>query len=45
MNGVPLFVGWVYDSALNVIVFDVDHVPEDGDSLDIEYTVLASSGC
>ncbi|MCP4871033.1 MAG: choice-of-anchor D domain-containing protein [Proteobacteria bacterium] len=40
LNDVPVFVGWVYDSALNAIVFDVDHVPENGDGLEIEYTVL-----
>ena len=44
LNSVPVFVGWVYDSALNAIVFDVAHVPEDGVSLEIEYSVLAS-GC
>ena len=40
LNDVPVFVGWVFDSALNAIVFDVDHVPENGDGLEIEYTVL-----
>lgn len=39
LNGVPVFVGWVYDSALNAVVFDLSHVPENGDALDIEYTV------
>jgi hypothetical protein len=42
MNNVPLFVGWTYNSGLQAIVFDVDHVPENGDSLQIEYTVLGS---
>ena len=40
LNGVPVFVGWVYDSALNAVVFDLDHVPENGDGIEIEYTVL-----
>jgi len=40
LNDVPVFVGWVYDSALNAIIFDVDHVPENGDGLEIEYTVV-----
>ena len=40
LNDVPVFVGWIYDSALNAIVFDLDHVPENGDAIDIEYTVL-----
>ena len=39
LNNVPVFVGWVYDSALNAVVFDLDHVPENGDAIDIEYTV------
>ena len=39
LNGVPVFVGWVYDSALNAVVFDLSHVPDNGDELDIEYTV------
>jgi len=40
LNGVPVFVGWVYDSALNAVVFDLDHVLENGDGIEIEYTVL-----
>ena len=40
LNDVPVFVGWIYDSALNAVVFDLDHVPENGDGIDIEYTVL-----
>ena len=42
MNGVPLFVGWTYNSGLQAIVFDVDHVPENGDYLELEYTVLGA---
>ena len=44
LNGVPVFVGWVYDSALNAVVFDLSHVPENGDALDIEYTVQGDCG-
>jgi hypothetical protein len=44
LNGVPVFVGWVYDSALNAVVFDLNHVPENGDALDIEYTVQGDCG-
>ncbi len=40
LNTVPIFVGWLYDAALNAIVFDLDHVPENGDAIEIEYTVL-----
>jgi hypothetical protein len=44
LNDVPVFVGWIFDSALNAIVFDIDHVPENGDGLEIEYTVLGECG-
>jgi hypothetical protein len=40
LNTVPVFVGWTFDSALNAIVFDAEHVPENGDLIEIEYTVL-----
>ena len=33
-------LGWTFDSALNAIVFDAEHVPENGDLIEIEYTVL-----
>jgi len=39
LNHVPIFVGWLFDAALNAIVFDLDHVPENGDVIEIEYTV------
>tara|TARA_Y100001968_G_scaffold177003_1_gene162138 strand:- start:781 stop:2469 length:1689 start_codon:yes stop_codon:yes gene_type:complete len=42
MNGVPMFVGWTYNSGLQAIVFDIDYVPENGDTLEIEYTVLGA---
>ena len=42
MNSVPMFVGWTYNSGLQAIVFDVDHVPENGESIEIEYTVLGA---
>ena len=40
LNSVPIFVGWTYASALQSIVFDVDHVPEDEDEIKIEYALL-----
>ncbi len=40
LNTVPVFVGWTYDPVLNAVVFDEDHVPENGDAVDIEYTGL-----
>lgn len=38
LNTVPVFTGWTWDSALNAVVFDMDHVPETGDSIEAEYT-------
>ena len=40
LNGVPIATGWTYDSALNALVFDVDHVPEDQDTVTVDYSVL-----
>ena len=40
INFVPIYVGWIYDSALNAVVFDLDHIPDNGDVIEIEYTVL-----
>jgi hypothetical protein len=40
MNTVPVFVGWTFNPALNAVVFDVDHLPENGDTIEVEYTVL-----
>jgi hypothetical protein len=40
LNNVPVYVGWVYDESLNAVVFDLDHIPENGDEIAIEYTVL-----
>lgn len=40
INYVPIYVGWVFDQALNAIVFDLDHIPDNGDIIEVEYTVL-----
>ena len=40
INFVPIYVGWVFDSALNAVVFDLDHIPDNGDIIEVEYTVL-----
>ena len=40
LNNVPVYVGWVYDESLNAVVFDLDYIPENGDEIAIEYTVL-----
>ncbi len=40
INFVPIYVGWSYDSALNALVFDLDHIPDNGDIIEAEYTVL-----
>jgi len=43
-NGVPIYVGWHYDSALNAVVFDEDHVPENGDLVEFEYAIAGACG-
>lgn len=40
INFVPIYVGWAYDPALQAIVFDLDHIPDNGDIIEVEYTVL-----
>jgi hypothetical protein len=42
INFVPIFVGWTYDSALNAVVFDSDHVPDNGDVIQIECTAATA---
>ncbi len=44
LNGVPVFVGWIYEPDLNAVVFDADHVPDNGDLLDIEYVLQGECG-
>ena len=44
LNGVNVYVGWTYNSALNAIIFDLSHIPESGDEIQIEYTVLGDCG-
>jgi len=40
LNDVLVYVGWIYDSALNAVVFDSSHVPDNGDVIEISYTVV-----
>ena len=44
LNGVNIYVGWTFNSALNAIIFDFSHIPEAGDEIAIEYTVLGECG-
>ncbi len=44
LNGVNIYVGWTFNSALNAIIFDLSHIPESGDQIAIEYTVLGECG-
>ena len=39
VNTVPVYVGWAHDAAQNAILFDAEHVPENGDSIAATYTV------
>jgi len=40
INFAPVYVGWAFDAALNAVLFDADHVPDNGDFIDIGYAVL-----
>jgi hypothetical protein len=44
VNGSNTYVGWFYNSALQAIVFDLSHIPEVGDEIDIEYAVSGECG-
>ncbi len=39
VNGTAVTTGWIYDETMNAIVFAQDHVPQNGDSVDISYAV------
>jgi hypothetical protein len=43
INGAGIFVGWTFNSAINTVIFDLGHIPDDGDEIDVTYTVL--DGC
>ena len=36
-NSVPIYVGWVYEAAWQAVVFDADHIPNAGDSIEVTY--------
>ena len=40
LNEVLVYVGWIYDSALNAVVFDSSHVFDNGDVIEVSYTVV-----
>jgi len=40
INFANIYVGWSYDPAFNAVVFDLDHVPDNGDIIEVAYTVL-----
>jgi len=39
IDGLPVPTGWFYDSAINSIVFDGAHLPEEGETLTVTYDV------
>ena len=43
-DGVPLFVGWAYDPALNAVVFSPERIPGDDILIEVFYEVLAPCG-
>ena len=42
VNGVAIVSGWSYDPLLNAVVFDPAYVPDDGDTVDIDYGYFGS---
>jgi hypothetical protein len=42
INFAHIYVGWSYNVALNAVVFDLDHVPDNGDFIEIAYTVMGA---
>ena len=39
VNGVHLNQGWYHDAVINAVIMEPDHVPEDGDVVDVTYQV------
>jgi len=39
VEGVPIFVGWQYEPALNAVVFEQEYVPENSAEVEIEYSI------
>ncbi len=39
VNGVEVTNGWYYDAALQAVVFEPDYVPDDGDTIDVDYGI------
>lgn len=39
LNGVPMYVGWYYDPVDNAVVFEPDHIPNQGDIITVRYHI------
>jgi len=42
VNGIQVTNGWTYDSNINSVVFDPNYVPNNGDTVDIDYAYYGS---
>lgn len=42
VNEVPVAQGWEYDPIYNAVVFEEDHLPDDGDEVLVRYNMLAA---
>ena len=39
VNGVQMAAGWTYDASLEAVIFDWTDVPDNGDTVEIQYTL------
>jgi len=42
INFAPIYVGWEFKPSLNAVQFDLDHVPDNGDIIEIGYSVAGT---
>jgi hypothetical protein len=44
VDGIQTTTGWVYDASINSIVFDTDHIPAGGSTVEVEYQLMPDCG-
>ncbi len=42
INFAHVSTGWAYDDQMNAVVFDLDHVPDNGDIIEVGYSILGA---
>ena len=40
VDGIRTTTGWEYDASINSIVFERDHIPSAGSTIEVEYTLM-----